>query len=436
MASQPSEPRAGTKGNAYPWIVVGLLWVCGFLNYADRQAVTAVIPTLEKEFSLSLEQIGWVGSSFMIVYALSAPFAGYFVDELPRRKLISFGLAFWSLICAATALSRNFGQLVFFRAAEGLGESFYFPASMSILAGVHGPKTRSRAMSIHQTSVYVGQAGGVVLAGALAKSHGWQSPFWVLGIIGIIYAIGLAFILREPPAAKGEAEPVHTDPHGGADVVGSRDPFSMSSFGRKILNVIENPAVLLLFLVFIGANFVATGFMVWLVKFIDSTFKQELTFSANVSAIWSIASLFGALLGGVLADRASRKLGGRVLVQGLGLLIGAPFVLLAGMATSIPLLAIGLVGAGLCKGVYDSNIFASLYDVVRPEDRGFAAGLMNTVGWTGGALAPLAIGYSAKAYGLSAAFSSMAVVYVIAGGFAVIASIVARSQGGSKSALA
>ena len=87
-----------------------------------------------------------LGSAFMLVYAAASPFSGYTVDRLSRRLLITVGLTFWSLICAATALSRNFVQLVFFRGAEGLGESFYFPASMSVLADYHGPRTRSRAL--------------------------------------------------------------------------------------------------------------------------------------------------------------------------------------------------------------------------------------------------------------------------------------------------
>ena len=130
----------------------------------------------------------------MFVYALSSPFSGYTVDLLSRRLLIAAGLAFWSLICAATALSRSFVQLVLFRAAEGLGESFYFPASMSVLADYHGPRTRSRAMSIHQTSVYLGTAGGAVLAGYLGEHYGWRSPFWSLGLAGLVYAGLLAYV--------------------------------------------------------------------------------------------------------------------------------------------------------------------------------------------------------------------------------------------------
>src|SRR5271156_5478195 len=100
---------------AYPWLAVALLWFCGFFNYADRQAVYSVFPLLKTEFGLSKPQLGMLASAFMLVYACASPFSGYSVDLLSRRLLITVGLTFWSLICAATALSRNFVQLVIFR---------------------------------------------------------------------------------------------------------------------------------------------------------------------------------------------------------------------------------------------------------------------------------------------------------------------------------
>ena len=107
-----SDPR-------YPWLVVGLLWFCGFFNYADRQAVFSVFPLIKKEFHLDNTTLSLLGSAFMLVYAVASPFTGYVVDRISRRWLIASGLVLWSLICAATAFSRNFGQLIFFRAAEG-----------------------------------------------------------------------------------------------------------------------------------------------------------------------------------------------------------------------------------------------------------------------------------------------------------------------------
>src|SRR5262249_10534834 len=159
-------------GPAYKWQVVAMLWWISFFNYADRQAIFSVFPRLEQEMGLSKVQLGLLGSSFAGVYGLAAPFAGALVDRGRRQTAILGGLHAWSLICVATALSRKFSHLVFFRAAEGLGETFYYPASVSMLSDYHGRRTRSRALGLHQTSVYVGTIAGGFFAGLIGQYYG------------------------------------------------------------------------------------------------------------------------------------------------------------------------------------------------------------------------------------------------------------------------
>ena len=321
-------PFASRPG--YAWLVVGLLWFCGFFNYADRQAVNSVFPLLQQEFLLSDLQLGMIGSAFMVVYFFMSPFAGYLVDRVRRRLLIPIGLAIWSLIAAATGLSRSFGQLLCFCAAEGLGESFYFPASVSFLADYHGRGTRSRALGIHQTSVYVGTAGGAAAAGWLAMHFGWRSPFFVLGMIGAVYAVFLAFILVEP--ARGQSEKVKVEPadRDFGDAPGPA-PAAQVSLLDKVTKIASNRAAVLLLCVFVGANFVAAAFLTWLPMFIFRRFSLNVAASSLTSIIWSLASLVGALGGGWVADLAARqRRGGRIRVQSAGLILGAPFVFLAG----------------------------------------------------------------------------------------------------------
>ena len=425
----PSSMQRMAAGKAYPWLAVGLLWFCGFFNYADRQAVNSVFPLIGKEFSLSDPQLGVLGFAFMIVYASTSPLAGYVVDRVSRRVLIPMGLAIWSLICAATGMSQSYGQLVFFRAAEGLGESFYFPASLSFLADYHGQGTRSRALGIHQTSVYLGTAGGAMLAGHLAQGSGWRSPFYVLGLAGAAYALVLGFFLVEP--VRGQAEetkPVQPDPTLGDEL--DQGMTRQQDLWEKIARILTNRAAVMLLCVFVGANFVAAAFLTWLPTFIYRKFSMNISGSSTTSTVWPLASLVGALCGGVLADRASRyRRGGRIGVQSLGLILGAPFVFLAGWSASFSMLVASLAAAGLCKGIYDANIFASLFDVVGPEDRGTAAGLMNAVGWTGGFLAPVAVGLGSKYFGLSLAIASTAAVYLFVGLLALLAAHLAEVQG-------
>ena len=115
-----------------------MLWFISFFNYADRQAIFSVFPLLEREMQLTPVQLGLLGSGFAWVYGLAAPFAGMVVDRFSRKTVILGGLHAWSLICMATAWSRSFTHLFFFRAAEGLGESFYYPASTSLISDYHG----------------------------------------------------------------------------------------------------------------------------------------------------------------------------------------------------------------------------------------------------------------------------------------------------------
>ncbi len=424
----PEPTRDVPFRSSYPWVVVGLLWMCGFLNYADRQALSAVFPQLSAEFHLTDAHLGTLSSAFMLLYASTSPLTGHAVDRLSRRVLIPAGLAFWSLICAGTGMARSFGQLVTLRAAEGLGESFYFPASMSVLADYHGPETRSRAMSLHQTSVYIGTAGGWALGGGLGAIAGWRTPFWGLGIAGLVYAFFLAVVLIEPRRGGAKSRTAKNAELLDEEVAlaGDANPPPLLT---KVAAIVDNPVAVMLLMVFIGANFVAAGFLTWLPSLVGRGFDLGLASSAVASTIWPLSSVPGAICGGWLADRAARRFrGGRILVQALGLLLAAPFVLLIAWAPSVLVLEVALLGAGLCKGIYDANIFASVYDVVRVEDRGTAAGLMNTVGWSGGFVAPIALGFASERFGLPSAIAWSSVVYLLTAVLAVAAARVAERQ--------
>ena len=186
------------RGDTYKWFVVALLWFVCFFNYADRQAIFSVFELLKSEMHLTDVQLGIVGSSFMWVYAAAGPVAGLIGDRVKRKTLIIGGLVFWSLITVATALSTEYSHLVMFRALEGFGEAFYFPASMSMLSAYHDKNTRSRAMSIHQSSVYAGTIAGGSVAGILGQYYGWRSSFYLFGSSGMLLGGLLLVLLREP----------------------------------------------------------------------------------------------------------------------------------------------------------------------------------------------------------------------------------------------
>jgi MFS family permease len=391
---------------AYKWWVVGMLWFVCFFNYADRQAIFSVFELLKSEMNLTDVQLGIVGAAFMWVYAGFGTIAGLIGDRFKRKPLIIGGLVFWSVITIATALSTKYSHLVMFRALEGFGEAFYFPASMSLISAYHGPETRSRAMSIHQSSVYAGTIAGGSVAGVLGQQYGWRSSFYLFGTLGVLLGVLLLVLLREP-ALESPNEPELTP----RSELGSSNQPAI----RTLIDLMRNPMVRVLTIVFIGANFVAMIFLTWMPSFLYRKFNLSLGMAGVSATVYlQLASMLGVLTGGVLADRLARRTpGGRMMTQAIGLALGVPFIFLAGWTISVPIVIVALIGFGYSKGLYDANIWASLHDVVRPEHRASAVGLMNSLGWIGGGFAPVAIAAASERFGMSACISANSVIYLL-----------------------
>ena len=457
-----------SRGNSYKWWVVVMLWFVCFFNYADRQAIASAFPKLKEEFGFDKVQLGLIGSAFMWVYAAGAPLAGVICDRFRRKDLILGGCLFWSFVTISTGWCSQIGAwvpieglghllerfrswssggggvawasvgvfaaLLLVRALEGFGETFYFPASMALTSDYHTPRTRSRALAFHQSSVYFGTILGSWLAAWFAERYGWRIGFYFFGGMGMVLALALYKFLREPQRGAAEAP----NNKAGAHAVPAGEPLSV----RETLQVIfRTPSVPLLMLAFVGANFVATIFLTWTPTFLLEKFHFKLT-SAGLSgtAFIHLASACSVPVAGWLADRLSRRFaGGRMLVQGLGLTFGASFVFLVGKTSSSTTLLVAMSLFGLCKGFYDSGIFASLFDTIEPRARGTAAGIMNTVGWGGGALGPLFVGLASQ-YGskpsevenMSEAIAWCSAIYLVAAALVATAIYYAGRRLGSQ----
>ena len=411
-------PASTTAKGSYKWWVVFMLWFICFFNYADRQMIFSVFPVLEKEFGFDAVQLGAIGSAFMWVYGFGAPFAGFIGDRVARKHLILGGCVFWSMVTFLTGHCTRLWHFVTVRALEGFGETFYFPASMSLTSDYHSARTRSRALSFHQSSVYVGTIFGSWLGAWLAVHYGWQTGFYLFGTLGMVLAIVLYRFLREPQ--RGQAE-------GSAVPANSTQRLSWREVAPEIL---RKPVALLLVAAFLGANLVATVFLTWTATFLVKKFNFQLAWAGLSGTLFiHLASALSVPVGGLLADLWSRRFaGGRMLVQAIGLLGGAWFVFLVGSTREAPVLIGAMVVFGLCKGLYDSNIFASLFDVIDPRAMATGTGFMNFIGWGGGALGPVAVGWVAK-HGrhanqidnMSEAISAGGIIYLVSGGLMLTA---------------
>jgi len=402
-----------------------MLWFVCFLNYADRQSINSVFPLLTREFGFDDVQLGWIGSAFAWVYAAVAPLAGVVADRFVRKRLIILACVVWSVFTLATAWCGGLTTFLVVRALTGLGETFYFPAAMALISDYHDPGTRSRALSWHQSAVYAGTILGSWVAAELAQHQGWRVPFHYFGPCGLLLALVLARFLVEPRrgAADGKA---------GRDAPWAPQP--SLPVGATLRLILRTPAALLLMGAFVCANSVAVVFLTWTPKFLVDKFHYGVGAAGLTGTLYIyLASAVAVPLAGWLADRLCRRMAaGRMAVQCAGLVGGAVFVYLVGSTTSVTTLLLAMTCFGVCKGFYDSGIFAALYDTIEARARGTAAGLMNTVGWAGGALGPVAVGFASQ-YGphagnevanMSEAISSGAVIYVAGAALLLVAGLV------------
>ncbi len=260
----PPNSTDPVRSPSYRWWVVFMLWFVCLFNYADRQAISSVFPELKREFGFDKVQLGLIGSAFMWVYALGGPFAGYVGDRVRRKDLILGGCLFWSGVTMLTGWCGRLWQFVAVRALEGFGETFYFPASMSLMSDYHGQATRSKALAFHQSSVYWGRSPG---AGSGRGSPSTMAGGWVS-----MPSEGRGWFSRwcssrssgSPSGAKSEGL--------------ERGPAEPPMSWREVCaTLFRSPTALLLMAAFLAANFVATIFLTWTPTFLVEKFGFELT---------------------------------------------------------------------------------------------------------------------------------------------------------------
>ena len=183
---------------SYPWIVVGLLWFVALLNYLDRQMLSTMKPAMMVDIPelAKAENFGLLMAIFLWIYALMSPISGIIADRLNRKRMIIGSLFVWSGVTMAMGYATTFNQIYVLRGIMGFSEAFYIPAALSLIADYHQGNTRSFAIAIHTTGIYLGQALGGFGA-TISKHFSWHFTFHSVGLLGVIYSIILIFSYKK-----------------------------------------------------------------------------------------------------------------------------------------------------------------------------------------------------------------------------------------------
>ncbi len=379
MISSDNETSSGMRT---AWIVVGLLVPVALLNYLDRQMLAAMKFSVMHDISGIQQEADWgkVLAIFKWVYAFLSPVGGYLADRYSRRHVIVGSLFIWSFVTLLTGQVTTYEQLLATRALMGVSEAFYIPGALALIADFHRGSTRSRAIGLHQMGIYA----GVIIGGfsgyiADQPSLGWRWAFEACGLVGIIYAVPLFLLLKNPPAG-----PVHLESPRSSPFATVRELLGNGSFWLLLI------------------YFTLPALAGWVVRdWMPSILKEQFGIGqgkAGVSATlyWQVAAIVGVILGGWLADRWMKKTSrGRIFVSAIGMCMIIPALFGVGYSPQTGQLWVAIAFLalfGLGWGFFDCNNMPILCQIARPELRASGYGLMNLVSISCGGLADWGFG--------------------------------------------
>lgn len=391
----------------YPWLVVALLWVVALLNYMDRQ----MLSTMQDAMKLDIvelqkaEAFGALMAVFLWIYGLVSPFAGVVADRVSRKKLVVGSLFVWSAVTYLMGYASDFTQLYWLRALMGVSEALYIPSALSLIADWHEGKSRSLAIGIHMTGLYVGQAVGGFGA-TIAATFSWHSTFYWFGIIGIAYSVVLALLLHDKPKTA-------------AAVAASPNPATLmkkESLWRGLSVVLSTWAFWVILIYFAVPSLPGWATKNWLPTLFADNLGLDMAQAGPMSTITIAASSFvGVLLGGVMSDKwVLRNIRGRIYTSAIGLGMTIPALILLGFGHSV----VAVVGAGMLFGIgfgmFDANNMPILCQIISAKYRATAYGIMNMVGVFAGAAVTHLLGKWTDGGNLGMGFAVLGGIVIVA----------------------
>jgi MFS family permease len=395
------------NSKAYPWIVVGLLWVVALLNYLDRQMLSTMQAAMAVDIAeLSIaENFGRLMGIFLLVYGFLSPAAGAVADRMNRKWLIAGSLFVWSAVTYFMGYATSFNQLYWLRAFMGISEALYLPAALSMIADYHTNKTRSLAIGIHMTGLYTGQALGGFGA-AIAANYSWRTVFHGFGIIGIVYAVILILFLNDKENHTNRISEIQPQ-----SVKAEKEPF-----WKPFVVLLSTASFWIMLFYFIVPSLPGWATKNWLPTLFTKNLGIPMTMAGPMATISiAVASLIGVFIGGPLSDRwVLKNIKGRIYTSAIGLTLTVPSLILLGFGHTYTSLICSAFLFGIGYGMFDANNMPILCQIISPKYRATAYGIMNMMGVFGGYAITILLGASTDKGSLGTDFSKLAFLVLLA----------------------
>ncbi|HET7339426.1 MAG TPA: MFS transporter [Candidatus Dormibacteraeota bacterium] len=348
----------------YARYVLAVMVGINFLNYMDRYIGASVAPSIQRELHISDAAVGFLGSAFLLVYAIAAVPFGLWGDRGARKTVIGVGVAIWSIATLLTGFARNYVQLFLTRGIVGIGEASYYPAGTSLLSDYFPKEQRSTVMAVWGAGATVGIAVGYAGGGIVAEKLGWRAAFFFAAVPGLVFAL-LAFTMREP--LRGAAE------QAGKAVAKTAE----ASVG-KFVELLKIPTLRATILAQTLLYFVLASNAFWLPTYLQRRFDMSSgTAGLLAGGVIVAGGLVGILAGGWIADRRAINNPRAHLEVGIvGFIAGAILITVAIVSPQLPVFVPFFFLTVICLYLYQGPFTAVAQNVVSPALRASSVTLL------------------------------------------------------------
>lgn len=371
-------PLKQESWRARPFYILLTLTLVNTINWADRQVVPILVPSIKDELGLTDTELGLVsGLAFSLIYAVAAFVFGFLADRRSRRLVIVFGLVCWSVATAASGMAYSFGQLFAARFFTGIGEASLYPCAMSLLTDAYPAERRGLAMGVIGASTAIGGGLGIGLGGWLVTLIGWREVFLLYGACGLL-VLPLLLVMIEPVRSSAASNLEHDPP---------------LAVVTEALRDVRLLAVWVSGMLLIAA---ATGWVTWAPTY----FVRDLDFEvAQVGIIFGVAQLFGGVAGSLLGGRLGdvyrkRRFAGQLRVSAMAAAVTAPLVGVALVEVPDAVLLVAAVLGPFAIFACFPNLQSIVAEIVPVRRLGltFAVHMLFLAGF-GSAIGPFLVGW-------------------------------------------
>ncbi len=384
----------------YRWKVVAVFFAFMLLHQSDRLLIGPLTTPIMESFNLTNTQMGAVVTGGLLVGTVLYPLWGYLYDRYARARLLALASFIWGATTWLSAIAPTYPAFLATRASTGIDDSSY-PGLYSLISDLFGPRMRGKVFGLLQLTQPIGYLVGMGLALGLGPLIGWRAIFYLTGSLGLVVAVVVFFVVKEP--ARGQSEP---------ELAGLEE-IGVYRFDRRLaLGLFRKRSLLFLFAQGFFGNFPWNIITFWFFAYLETErgYSESAILFTMAPAVLILAG--GYFIGGSLGDAwFKRQPRGRLLVSLTGIILG---VIGLTLTMNVPvenrsLFFVLLAATAVFLPFSSSNVVATVHDITLPEIRSTALSVQYFIENGSAALAPFLAGIIADRTSLGTAILTLSV---------------------------